>query len=205
MDQKYILTNEAEIQEIYGEPVSRSITKEIDHLNAPYRRFIELSPFCILASAGPEGLDATPRGDPAPLVRIVDDRTLMLPDRRGNNRTDTLRNIVRDDRVGMIFLIPGSGSTVRVNGRAVVSVDPKLLASFELQGKLPRSVIIVTIERVYFHCVKAFHRAKLWDADSWPEKSTIPSPGEMVRAVEPDFDAAAYDAGYPEHMAKTIY
>ncbi|MBY8975099.1 pyridoxamine 5'-phosphate oxidase family protein [Rhodobacteraceae bacterium NNCM2] len=205
MDVSHCLTTEAEIAEIYGEPVPRSITKEIDHLNGPYRRFIELSPFCVMASSGPEGLDATPRGDPAPLVRIVDDKTLMLPDRRGNNRTDTLRNLVRDDRIALIFLIPGSNSTLRVNGRAVVTVDPDLLATFEMQGKLPRSVIVVKIETVYFHCAKAFHRARLWSADEWPDKSEVPTAGEMVKAVEPGFDAVSYDEGYPAHMAKTIY
>ncbi|MEL6478591.1 MAG: pyridoxamine 5'-phosphate oxidase family protein, partial [Pseudomonadota bacterium] len=199
------ITTVAELEAIYGEAVSRSITKEIDRLNAPYRRFIELSPFCVLGSVGPEGVDTTPRGDPAPLVRIVDDKTLMMPDRRGNNRIDTLRNIVRDGRVALIFFIPGSGSTLRVNGRAEISVDPALLARFEIQGKLPRSVITIHIETVYFHCVKAFHRAKLWEAEAWPDKAEVPSAGEMVRAVEPDFDAETYDSGYPAHMAKTIY
>ncbi|MEM6905312.1 MAG: pyridoxamine 5'-phosphate oxidase family protein [Pseudomonadota bacterium] len=202
---EHLITDEAALEALYGEPVGRSVTKELDRLNAPYRRFIELSPFAVLATAGPEGLDATPRGDPAPLVRVVDDQTLMLPDRRGNNRVDSLRNVVRDDRVALVFFIPGSGSTVRVNGRGAVSVAPDLLASFELQGKLPRSVLIVRIERVYFHCVKAFHRAKLWEADGWPDQASVPSPGEMVKAVEPGFDAEAYDAGYPAHMAKTIY
>lgn len=205
MDISHRLTTEAEIEALYGEPVKRSITKEIDRLNGPYRRFIELSPFCVIASGGPEGLDATPRGDPAPMVRIVDDCTLMLPDRRGNNRADTLRNLVRDDRIGMIFFVPGSGSTVRVNGRAAVTVDPELLASFEIKGKLPRSVIVISIETVYFHCVKSFHRAGLWEAEGWPDKADVPTPGEMVKAVEPDFDAVGYDTGYPEHMAKTIY
>lgn len=205
MDIPHRLTTEAEIAELYGAPVSRSITKEIDHLNAPYRRFIEQSPFCVIATAGPEGLDATPRGDPAPVVRIVDEKTLMLPDRRGNNRADTLRNLVRDDRIAMIFMVPGSGSSVRVNGRAAVTVDPDLLQSFEMQGKLPRSVIVVRVETAYFHCVKAFHRSKLWDDTTWPEKTSLPTPGQMVRAVEPDFDAESYDAGYPAHMAKTIY
>ncbi|MEM8697884.1 MAG: pyridoxamine 5'-phosphate oxidase family protein [Pseudomonadota bacterium] len=199
------ITTEAELEKIYGNPVSRSITKEIDCLNAPYRRFIELSPFCVLGSVGPEGVDTTPRGDPAPLVRITDDKTLMLPDRRGNNRVDSLRNIVRDGRVALIFFIPGSGSTLRVNGRAEISVDPALLESFEIQGKLPRSVIIIHIETVYFHCVKAFHRAKLWEAETWPSKDDVPSAGDMVKAVEPDFDSESYDAGYPAHMAKTIY
>lgn len=205
MEIPHRLTTEAEIEALYGAPVPRSITKEIDHLNAPYRRFIELSPFCVIASSGPGGLDATPRGDPAPMVRIVDDRTLMLPDRRGNNRADTLRNLVHDDRIGMIFFVPGSGSTVRVNGRATVTVDPDLLASFEIKGKLPRSVIVISIETVYFHCVKAFHRAGLWATESWPAKADVPTPGEMVKAVEPEFDADGYDKGYPEHMAKTIY
>ncbi|MEM7669187.1 MAG: pyridoxamine 5'-phosphate oxidase family protein [Pseudomonadota bacterium] len=205
MDPAHRLTTEDQIHELYGDPVSRSITKEIERLNTPYRRFIEMSPFCMIASSGPEGLDVTPRGDPAPVVRVVDDRTLMLPDRRGNNRADTLRNLVRDDRISLIFMIPGSGSTVRVNGRAVVTVDPDLLSTFEIQGKLPRSVIVVSIERVYFHCVKAFHRSKLWDSSTWPDPGLAPTAGEMVRAVEPDFDADAYDQGYPAHMAKTIY
>ncbi|MEM6934724.1 MAG: pyridoxamine 5'-phosphate oxidase family protein [Pseudomonadota bacterium] len=205
MDPANHLTSEEQIDELYGKPVSRSITKEIERLNTPYRRFIELSPFCMIASCGPEGMDVTPRGDPAPVARVVDDRTLMLPDRRGNNRADTLRNLVRDDRISLIFMIPGSGSTVRVIGRAVVSVDPDLISTFEMKEKLPRSVIIVTIERVYFHCVKAFHRAQLWDTMTWPDPSEVPTAGEMVKAVEPQFDADAYDAGYPEHMAKTIY
>lgn len=201
----HLITSEAELEAIYGAPVGRAVTKEIDHLNAHYRRFIEMSPFAMLASAGPEGLDVTPRGDPAPLVRIVDDRTLMLPDRRGNNRIDTMRNVVLDGRVALIFVVPGSASTLRVNGRAEISVEPGLLESFEMQGKLPRTVLIVRIETVYFHCVKAFHRAALWAPETWASKGDVPTQGEMLRSIEPSFDAVTYDVGYPEHMKKTIY
>lgn len=199
------ITTEAELEALYGEPVKRSVDKEIDHLNAPYRRFIELSPFAMLATVGPEGVDVTPRGDPAPLVRVVDSRTLVLPDRRGNNRMDSLRNIVRDPRVSLIFMIPGSEQTVRVIGTAAISVDPELLASFEIKGKLPRSALVVHVERAYFHCVKALHRAEIWKSETWVDKGEIPTAGQMIRAVDEAFDAETYDAGYPAHLAKTIY
>ena len=150
-----------ELEAIYGEPLPQSLVREIDYISDHYRSFIEKSPFMVLASADEEGLDCSPRGDPAGFVRVVDEKTLMIPDRRGNNRIDTLRNIVRDPRVSLLFLVPGVGETLRINGRAKISVDPELCGSFDMNGKTPRSVIIVTADRVYFQCQKALARSRL--------------------------------------------
>lgn len=193
------------LEEIYGEALGRSLTKEIGYISDHYRAFIEASPFMILSTAGPEGLDSSPRGDPAGFCRVVDRNTVLIPDRRGNNRIDSLRNIVRDPRCSLLFLVPTVGETLRINGRAEIRVDPDLLASFEMQGKLPRSVIQVTAERVYFQCTKALVRSKLWDADGWPKERPTPTAGQILKGLESDFDGAAYDAGYREHMKKTIY
>jgi PPOX class probable FMN-dependent enzyme len=150
-----LVTSEAPLDALYGQPAGPAGIKEIDHISEHYRRFIETSPFVILAISGPEGLDCTPRGDPPGFVRVVDSRIVILPDRRGNNRIDSLRNIVRDPRIALLFLIPGVGRTLRINGRAVISIDPDLCASFAMEGKVPRSVIAVTAERVYTQCPKA--------------------------------------------------
>jgi hypothetical protein len=152
-----IIATIAELEAIYGQPGEPSTVKVADRITPSYRGLIERSPFAALATAGPEGLDCSPRGDLAGFVRIHDERTLMMPDRRGNNRVDSLRNIVRDPRVALLFLIPGSGSTLRVNGRAHVSADPALLASFKMDGKAPRTVIVMTVGEVYFQCAR--HRA----------------------------------------------
>jgi PPOX class probable FMN-dependent enzyme len=133
------VTTEAELEAIYGLPAGPAVIKEIDHISDHYRRFIELSPFVVLATSGPEGLDCTPRGDPAGFVRVADRRTVLLPDRRGNNRIDTLRNIVRDPRIALLFLIPGVGRTLRINGRAAISVNRALCESFTMEGKVPRT------------------------------------------------------------------
>src|SRR5690349_7856657 len=137
-----IVTSEAELEAIYGLPSGPAVIKEIDHISDNYRRFIELSPFVVLATSGPEGLDCTPRGDPPGFVRVVDTHTVMLPDRRGSNRIASLRNIVRGSRVALLFLIPGAGRTLRINGRAAINTNPELCASFTMEGKLPRSVSV---------------------------------------------------------------
>ena len=178
-----LVTSEAELDALYGKPVGAAVIKEIAHISEHYRRFIEVSPFVVLATAGPEGLDCTPRGDPAGFVRVVDERTVMLPDRRGNNRIDTLRNIVRDPRIALLFLIPGIGRTLRINGRAAISVDPELCASFTMEGKVPRSVIVVTAESVYTQCPKALVRSHLWDASRHLPESALPSSGTMMKAA----------------------
>src|ERR1700722_13913491 len=150
-----IIATIGQLEAIYGQPNEASTVKVADRITPQYRVLIEKSPFAALATCGPEGLDCSPRGDSPGFVRIHDERTLMMPDRRGNNRVDSLRNIVRDPRVALLFLIPGVGSTLRVNGRAILSTDPALLDSFVMEGKTPRSVIVMTVETVFFQCARA--------------------------------------------------
>src|SRR5438045_9243889 len=200
-----LVTSEAQLEAIYGQPAGPSVIKEIGHISEPYRRFIEASPFVSLATSGPEGLDCTPRGDPAGFVRVVDQRTVMLPDRRGNNRIDSLRNIVRDPRIALLFLIPGVGRTLRINGRAAISIDRELCASFAMEGKVPRSVIIVTAENVYTQCPKALVRSRLWDARLHLDESSLPSSGTIMKSLQKGFDGEAYDRDYPQRLKETIY
>lgn len=196
----------AELESLYGPPSQRALDKELEELSPHYQAFIEKSPFVVLATVGPEGMDCSPRGDPAGFVRIVDSKTLMLPDRKGNNRMDSLRNIVRQRRLSLLFLIPGVGETLRINGHADIVVNAELNESFAMQGKPARSVIVVTIDRVYFQCQKALARSRLWQADAQIERSELPSTGAMLQAVSKvPFDGAEYDSGYAEHMKKTIY
>ncbi len=199
------VTTEAQLEALYGLPSGAAVIKEIDHVSDHYRAFIEASPFVVLATSGPEGLDCTPRGDPAGFVRVVDRKTLMLPDRRGNNRLDALRNIVRDPRVALLFLIPGIGRTLRVNGTASITTDPAVCAGFAIEGKTPRSVVVVTAERVYTQCPKALVRSRLWDPANHVPESALPSSGEMLRALSAGFDAGAYDRDHPRRLRETIY
>ena len=200
------ITSLAELEALYGAPSGAAVAKEIDHLNGPYRAFVEKAPFCAIASAGSEGLDCTPRGDPVgSFVRVVDERTLLIPDRRGNNRIDTLRNIVETGRIGLLFLIPGVGETLRVNGRAHITTDPALCATFEMQRQVPKSLIVVEIEKVYFQCTKALVRSKLWDPASQIKRSELPSVGELVAATMKGADADEYNRIYPERIKQTIY
>lgn len=200
------ITTTEQLEEIYGEANARSLTKEIDHISDHYRAFIEKAPFVAVATSGPEGLDCSPRGDPPGFVRVLDSKTVLIPDRRGNNRIDTLRNLVKDSRVSLLFLIPGVRETMRINGRAEIITDPELLESFIMQRKLPRSILAVTVDRIYFQCSKALVRSGLWSADAQIERTELPSTGEMIAALSSDgFDGEDYDKGYPAHMKKTIY
>ncbi len=205
MAMSQLVTSDAELDALYGRPVGAAVFKEIDHISEHYRQFIELAPFVLVATSGPDGLDCTPRGDPPGFARVVDKSTLMLPDRRGNNRIDTLRNLVRDPRIALLFLIPGINRTLRVNGRAVISVDPDLCASFSMAGKVPRSVIVVTAERVYTQCPKALVRSQLWNPGQHVDDSRLPSSGTMIKALQPGFDADGYDRDYPQRLKETIY
>ncbi|HEX2117066.1 MAG TPA: pyridoxamine 5'-phosphate oxidase family protein [Alphaproteobacteria bacterium] len=202
----HLVTSIDQLEAIYGKALERSLLKEVPALTPEYRPFIEHAPFMVLATAGPEGLDCSPRGDAPGFVRIIDDRTLALPDRRGNNRIDSLRNVVRDPRVALLFMVPGVGETLRVNGRAAISVEPALLDSFIVDRKAPRSVLIVAIESVYFQCTKALVRSHLWDASRHVDRKRLPSAGDILAALSKgDFDGATYDRGYPEHMKTTLY
>lgn len=200
------VTTEEELAAIYGEAMGAARIKEIDHISDDYARFILASPFVVLSTAGPEGLDCSPRGDPKGFVRIKDRKTLLIPDRRGNNRVDSLRNIVRDPRIGLLFLIPGIGETLRVNGRAALSRNQALRESFTMQGKVPALVIEVGVETAYTQCQKALMRSRLWDPSAQIKRSELPTMGEIFeRIAGPDFNGKAYDAAYPERLRQTIY
>ena len=193
------------LEALYGAASPASLHKEVSYLTAEYRAFIEASPFMMIATVGEGGTDCSPRGDPAGFVHVEDERSLLIPDRRGNNRLDTLRNLVVDPRCSLLFLVPGAGETIRVNGTAEVIADVALCARFEMRGKRPTTVLRVRVGSVYFQCQKALVRSRLWNADAQIERSALPSAGQMVKAVKTDFDAATYDANYPERLKQTIY
>ena len=170
----------------------------------PVRVNSRQSPFTVLATSGPGGLDASPRGDPAGFAVVHDERTLLLPERRGNNRIDSLRNIVADPRVGLLFLIPGVGETLRVNGRARISVDPALLERMAMQGKPPQCVLVVAVETVFFQCARAITRSALWSGAS--PSGGVPTAGEMLQALtDAAIDGAQYDRELPARQQKTLY
>src|SRR3954449_2971533 len=180
--------------------------KEVDHLTPLHRVYVEASPFVLLATAGPGGLDCSPRGDAPGFVRVVDERTLMMPDRRGNNRLDTLRNLILDPRIGLLFLVPGIGVTLRVNGTVELSTDLELRESFAVEGKLPTTVLVVTTLSVYTQCPKALIRSHLWDASRHRQQSELPTVCEIFEQITSGkFDGAVYDAAYPERVRPTIY
>ena len=200
------ITTIEQLEALYGVPGETSTVKEVDRVTPEYRAFIEASPFVALATGGPEGLDCSPRGDLAGFVRIHDERTLMMPDRRGNNRVDSLRNIVRDPRVGLLFLIPGSGSTLRVNGRAHLDTDPDLLASFAVDGKAPRSVVVIAVESVYFQCARAIVRSELWNPERHVDPKSLPTPGQILAALSnARVGGDAYDREWPERAKKSMW
>ena len=201
-----LIRDEASLAAIYGASSAGALAKEIDYLHPHYRAMIEASPFLVLATSGPEGLDCSPRGDPAGFVQVLDDKTLLIPDRRGNNRIDSLRNIIRDDRVAVLFLIPGVGETLRVNGRASISVAPELLGRFPFRGTLPRSVIVVRAESVYFQCPKALVRSELWNPDKHIRRSELPSTGRILADVTAGMiNGEQYDREYPDRLRTTMY
>src|SRR5215211_3287704 len=184
-DDHLVATMDA-LEALYGEPYGPAIVKEIDHVNQSYRALIAAAPFFALATSGPDGLDCSPRGDAAGFVRVHDEKTLLVPDRRGNNRIDSLRNIVRDPRVALLFLIPGAGNTLRVNGRAHLTTNADVLASFAMNGKAPRSVIVVAVEAVYFQCARAIVRSDLWNPETFVDPKVLPSAGQILAALSQD-------------------
>lgn len=200
-----IIQSPEELKALYGDVSEASVAKVVSRLTDAYRQMIDSSPFVALATVGPEGLDCSPRGDAGAVVRIEDERTLTLPDWRGNNRIDSLLNIVRDPRVALMFLIPGSNTVMRVNGHAVVSVEPDLLESFTMDGKHPRSVVVITIDEVYFQCARAVMRADLWNSDRHAVAGDLPTPGAMLKAAKASFDQETYDREWPARAAKTMW
>ena len=201
-----IIRSVEELEALYGRPVEASVVKEVDRITPHYWRLIEASPFFVLATSGPEGLDCSPRGDRPGFVRIADERTLMLPDRRGNNRVDSLRNIVRDPRAALLFLIPGSGTTLRANGRAHLETDPELLASFAVEEKAPRSVVVFRVESIYFQCARAVLRADLWNPENRVAPESLPSPGSILAALSAErVGGEGYDREWPERARKSMW
>ncbi|WP_024514517.1 pyridoxamine 5'-phosphate oxidase family protein [Bradyrhizobium sp. Tv2a-2] len=195
-----------QLEAIYGQTNDASTVKVADRVTPSYRVMIEKSPFAALATAGPEGLDCSPRGDLSGFVRIHDEKTLMMPDRRGNNRIDSLRNIVRDPRVALLFLIPGCGNTLRVNGSAQVSADAELLASFKMEGKAPRTVIVMTVDEIYFQCARAIVRSDLWNPDRRIDPKSLPTPGQILAEMSDNrVGGEEYDRVWPERARQTMW
>lgn len=200
------VTDLAALEALYGEPVAASIAKEVPALTPGYRALIEASPFFILATSGPGGLDASPRGEGPGFVRVADDRTLLIPDRRGNNRIDSLRNILADPRVGLLFLVPGLNETLRVNGRAVIDTDRELCDSFSVDGKAPKTVLVVGIETVFFQCARALLRSRLWDPAAQVPRASLPSVGSLLAEASAGREGGdAYDRSLAERIPKSLY
>lgn len=203
----HTITDLDRLAAIYGAPGAASLVKESPRITPQYRAYIEASPFCALATIGPGGLDCTPRGDrPGELVRVLDDTTLALPDRRGNNRIDSLRNVIADPRVALLFLVPGSVTTLRVNGTASITVAPDLLAAFTVDGKAPRTVLIITVETVYFQCGRAVLRSELWNPAHHVAEGSLPTPGQILAALSGSVEGgAAYDQAWPERAKQSLW
>ncbi len=201
-----IITTVEELEALYGQPGEPSLVKEVDHITPEYRAMIDAAPFAVLATSGPEGLDCSPRGDLPGFVRVQDEKTLLMPDRRGNNRADSLRNIIRDPRVALLFLIPGVGITLRINGRAHLTTDADLLASFEMEGKAPRSVVVIAVDVVYFQCARAIVRSNLWNPESFVDPTTLPSAGQILAAVSDNRTGGEeYDRALLERTRQTLW
>ena len=202
----HLITTMEQLQALYGEKNPAAVVKEIDYINGSYRKLIEAAPFVAVATSAPEGLDCSPKGDARGFVHVLDDKTLAIPDRPGNNRIDGFRNIVRDPRIALLFLIPGVGETLRVNGRASITVDPELMQSFAVNGKLPRCVLIVHVETIFFHCSKAIVRSKLWDEATKIERSSLPSTGTIIAELSQGrLGGEPYDSVMPERIKAQLY
>jgi len=202
----HLVTTLEQLEALYGARNPNSIIKELDRISAGYRKLIEAAPFVAVATSGPEGLDCSPKGDAAGFVRILDDKTLAIPDRPGNNRLDGFRNILRDPRIALLFLIPGVGETLRVNGRAEISIEPTLMQNFAVNGKQPRCVMIVHIESIYFHCSKAIVRSKLWDEATKIDRKSLPSTGIILAELSHGkAGGEQYDREAPDKIKAQLY
>jgi len=198
-----VIADEARLRETIGVPTELVLAKISDRLNDLTRQFVERSPFVCVATARPDGgLDVSPRGDPAGFVRILDERTLLIPERPGNKIADTLTNVLADSRIALLFVIPGIGDSFRVNGTARLVGDAELLARSEVEGKTPKLGILVEIEEAYTQCSKAFIRSDLWNPEKHVERSELPSSGEIMRSLQEGFDAEEYDRARAERYAR---
>ena len=197
------IRDESELRRLLGEPSDLVRAKVTDRLDGLTRQFVDRSPFVLLATAAPDGsCDVSPRGDPPGFVHVLDDRTLLLPERPGNRLADSLSNILRNPHVGLLFVVPGIGDTLRVNGRAAIVNDEELLVACAVEGKVPKLGLLVEVEEVFTHCSKAFLRAQLWDPSRHVDRAELPSSGEIHRGRDPSFDADAYDAERAERYAR---
>ena len=202
----YQITDLATLEGIYGAPGGAAVEKELDYLHPHYRLLIAKSPFVVLATGGPDGLDTSPRGDAPGFVQVEDDKTLLLPDRKGNNRIDSLRNILANPQVALLFMIPGVGETLRVNGRASITTAPEVIERFRVEAALPRSVIVVKVDTVFFQCSRALWRSKLWEPAAQIERSSLPSLGTMVQDISRDkIKAVDYDHNLYPRLKSTLY
>ena len=202
---RHAITTVEQLQVLFGTVAEASLRKESAFIHPVYRRWIEACPFVVLATSGAGGLDASPRGDPPGFVVVQDERTLLLPERRGNNRIDSLRNIIEDPRVGLLFVIPGVGETLRVNGRAAISTEPALLERLAMDGKAPQVVLVITVESVFFQCARAMHRSRIW-ARGGQRPDGVPTAGEMLQALTGgSIDGASYDRELPDRQRRTLY
>lgn len=206
-DRSHDLVDETALRRVYATgPAETALAKVTDHLHPLYRPWIEASPFAVLATLGPHGMDTSPRGDAPGFVAIADEKTLLLPDRRGNQRIDSLRNLVHDPRLALLFLIPGLGEALRVNGSGRISAHPDLRAGLAVDGRPPASVLVVHVASVYFQCARAVRRSGLWDPARHVAAGTLPSPGAILQALSAHgIDGAAYDAALPARQAATLY
>ena len=198
-----IITTISELEALYDNASSASLDKVTPVITPMYRTWIEASRFCILSTVGTEGTDATPRGDDGPVVRITDSKTLLMPDWRGNNRLDNLRNIVIDPRISLMFMIPGNCNLVRINGTAKLTADPELCASFAKKDIHPRIVIVITVDELYFQCAKAIMRSGLWNGTD--DTLNIPTAGDLIKEIQKNFDGETYDNSYLDHASQTIW
>ncbi len=205
-DSRFDIGSESDLVRLFAAPKEASLVKEFDHVDANYAAWIAASPFFVLCTAGNTGLDASPRGDAAGFVEVMDSKTLLIPDRRGNNRIDSLRNLMVDPRVALLFLIPGLGETLRVNGRARVNVDPATLSRFQVRGVEPKLVLVVTVDAAYFQCSRAVVRSDLWNAERHVARGNLPTPGKVLNdATAGRIDGGAYDRELPARIKSTLY
>ena len=205
MRQSYTIRSTAELEAIYGKPSEASLIKEASRITPEYAKLIAAAPFFAIASSGAGGLDCSPRGDAPGFVHVIDEHTVAVPDRNGNNRIDTLRNLVADPRVALLFLIPGVGEALRINGRAAITTDPDLIGSFVVDGKPPRVVLLIHVDSIYYQCARAIMRSRLWDPEARVVRSSLPSSGQILAGIREGFDAASYDTAMPQRLKDGLY